>query len=388
MTQHVSSYGLALLSTAIITLQQFSPCLAVNVPPPTGKYDVGMVSYAMPFDDEHNIAWPGNQSTSYLVTIYYPTLRTDDTQVTPYMDSEAAPKMDYVYNQIPGTVGNLTTNIKPNATIAQPSTGGLFPSIIFQPGFEGVTAMYTTMLTELVSRGYVVAGLDFPYEAPFVRYPNGTGATGVYIDGFTLDIIADVYAYRVRAGTNFIDSWPGLVKQLGAPFQTSPLGVLGQSLGGAAALGVAHAIPDVTVVGSAVNLDGGLYGDPASNMTSLADLKRPVLMMGETTSWNPLADPGWKDFQAAQSGWWRTLVVAGPDHQDFSDIVFWREFQPSGERGNGTIDASRMINITREFVTAFFNQSMLKQEEIVFDQPGTAWPEVTVYAEGNGTSYR
>lgn len=75
---------------------------------------------------------------------------------------------------------------------------------------------------------------------------------------------------------------------------------------------MADAIPDTKVVASALNLDGGLYGDPASN-SSLADLKRPVLLMGTNNHTGPY-DPTEVTFTIAQRGWWRTLWVAGADH--------------------------------------------------------------------------
>ncbi|KUJ10020.1 alpha/beta-hydrolase, partial [Mollisia scopiformis] len=344
------------------------------VPPTTGSYDVGVRSYAIPFIDQHNPSWPGNISTSYLATIYYPTIQTSNKTVTLYVDPEAAAPLDALYNQTSGTVGNLTTNIKPNAAIAEPPQGSLFPSLIFQPGFEGLSAMYSITMTELASRGYAVAALDFPYETTFVRYPNGTGVSGIYGGIFSFDIIPPIYETRIRAGIHFVEYWSTLVEQLHAPFQVAPLGVFGQSLGGAAALGVADAIPDRKVVASALNLDGGLYGNPASN-SSLADLKRPVLQMG-TVNHTGSYDPTWDTFPVAQTGWWRTLWVARADHLDFSDVTFWREFLVNRQTSNTAIQGRRMVNVTREFVTAFFNYTLLNQEEKVLSKPGADWPEV------------
>lgn len=383
MAKVMSSRSLILFTTAVFIPQYFVPCFAIGVPPTTGSYDVGVRSYVIPFTDQYNPSWPGNVSTSYIATIYYPTVQTHDKEVTLYVDPEAATLLDALYNQTTGTVGNLTTNVKPNASIAQPPQGSLFPSLVFQPGFEGLSAMYSIQLTELASRGYAVAALDFPYEGTFVRYPNGTGVSGIYGGQFSFDILPPIYEARVRAGTHFVKFWSTLVEQLHAPFQTAPLGVFGQSLGGAAALGVADAIPDTKVVVSALNLDGALYGDPASN-SSLADLKRPVLLMG-TTNHTGSYDPTWDTFPVAQTGWWHILWVAGADHLDFSDVTFWREFLVNRQTSNTTIQGGRMMNVTREFVTAFFNYTMLNQKERELSQPGADWSEVTVHSGGNGT---
>jgi len=353
-------------------------------PPTTGSYGVGVRSYIIPFTDQQNPSWPGNLSTSYLVTVYYPTVQKLDEEVTPYMDPEAAVLLDALYNQTAGTVGNLTINVNPNASIARPPQGSLFPSLIFQPGFEGLSAMYSIQLTELPSRGYAVTALDFPYEGTFVRLSNGTDVRGIYGGQFSFDIIPAIYEARVRAGTHFVKFWSTLAEQLHAPFQIAPLGVFGQSLGVAAALGVADTIPNTKVVVSALNLDGGLYGDPASN-SSLADLKRPMLLIGTTNHTGPY-DPAWDTFTVAQRGWWRTLWVAGADHLDFSDVAFWREFSVERQISKTGNRGVHMINITREFVTAFFNYTMLSQCERELNQPGADWPEVTVHSGGNGTS--
>ncbi len=170
---------------------------------------------------------------------------------------------------------------------------------------------------------------------------NGTGVTGVFngqVDGDfgglgvdqIVQLLLELYEVRVEVGRHFVESWPALVKQLCAPFQTTALGVFGHSFGGAAILGVADAIPDTRKVVSALNLDGQLFGDPASNVSSVADIKRPVLMLGQTN--HALNDPTWATFSAAQTDWWRILYVAGADHVDFTDVAFWRAFEGSAEK--------------------------------------------------------
>jgi dienelactone hydrolase len=383
MAKFPFSMGLMLLITAINT--SILLCFAVDIPPPTGSYGVGVHSYVVPFIDRSNPIWPGNVSTSYLATMYYPTPRTPDEPVAQYMDPEAIPIIEFLFNQSAGTLSQITTHLKPNASIAKPSRDNCFPSLVFQPGLGGISEMYTILLAELASYGYTVTALDFPYDAAFVRYPNGTSVTGVFnnaswVDPNTVDELLDeLYDYRVRAGTHFVESWPAMVEQFHAPFQTARLGALGHSFGGAASVGTAGAAPRVV---SALNLDGSLFGKPASNVTSVADIKKPVMLMGETVQ-RGRVDPTWDTFQTTQTGWWRILIVAGADHLDFTDAPLWRELD--GQVGNSTIDLARMMNITREFAVAFFNQTIVNQTEIILSQPETVWPEVTVLAKGNGS---
>jgi pimeloyl-ACP methyl ester carboxylesterase len=368
----------------LITTTPHFLCLAVDIPPPTGSYGVGIHSYMVPYIDRSNPIWPGNVSTSYIATMYYPTLRTPDVPVTSYIDPEAAPILEVLFNQSAGTLRKITTHLQPNASIAQPSQNTCFPSLIFQPGLGAISEMYTILLAELASYGYTVTALDFPYDGGFIRYPNGTSVTGVFnnaswVNPNTVDeLLEELYDYRVRAGAHFVESWPALVEQFKAPFQTARFGALGHSFGGAASVGMAGAIPDVV---SALNLDGTLFGQPASNVSSIANIKKPVLLIGETVQLGRV-DTTWDIFQTTQTGWWRILLVAGADHLDFTDAPLWREIDR--QMGKSTIDLARMMNITREFVAAFFNQTILDHTETILSQPETVWPEVTVLAKGNG----
>jgi pimeloyl-ACP methyl ester carboxylesterase len=259
-------------------------------------------------------------------------------------------------------------------------------SILKETFTDSPLPRYTILLAELVSYGYAVTALDFPYDAAFIRYPNGTSFTGVFnnaswVDPNTVDeLLNDLYDYRVRASTHFVESYPTLVEQFKAPFQTTQLGALGHSFGGAASVGMAGAVMDVV---SALNLDGTLFGKPASNVSSVANIEKPILLIGETIQRGGIVDPTWETFETTQTGWWRILLVAGADHLDFTDAPFWRELD--GQMGLSTINLARMMNITREFVVAFFNQTILKQEEIILSQPEAAWPEVIVFGRGNGS---
>jgi hypothetical protein len=116
-------------------------CLAVDIPPPTGSYGVGKRSYVVPFIDRSNPIWPGNISTSFLATMYYPTFRTPDEPVTQYMDRDAEPIIEVLFNQTAGTLSKISTHLKLNASIARPSQDNCFPSLIFQPGLGAVSEM-------------------------------------------------------------------------------------------------------------------------------------------------------------------------------------------------------------------------------------------------------
>jgi hypothetical protein len=139
MAKLTPSIALKLLMTVIYT--PILLCLAVNIPPPTGNYGVGKRSYVLPFLDRSNPIWPGNVSTSFLATTYYPTLKTPDDPVSQYMDLDAEPILEVLFNQTAGTLSKITTHLKPNGSIVQGFQDDCFPSIIFQPGLGAVSEM-------------------------------------------------------------------------------------------------------------------------------------------------------------------------------------------------------------------------------------------------------
>jgi predicted dienelactone hydrolase len=49
-----------------------------------------------------------------------------------------------------------------------------FPVIVFSPGGGQKVLTYSALLEDLASHGYIVAAIEPPYNAPAVRFPDGT----------------------------------------------------------------------------------------------------------------------------------------------------------------------------------------------------------------------
>ncbi|KAI1266260.1 platelet-activating factor acetylhydrolase [Xylariaceae sp. FL1019] len=355
----------------------FSAALTIEIPQPTGLYYIGTRKFEIPFINTEDIFAPGNTSTSFIATLYYPTLQKPCGPGKPYLDPKDAVLWETYTNLTAGTLSGLTSHLQPDAPFAPAAESNVtFPTLLFGPGGTGPpTEVYTILISELVSRGYVVAALDHPYEQPFVRYPNGTALYGLPLDYvLTAAVAAATYEIRVKDNVRFIEIWPSLVSELKAPWATKNLGAFGHSLGGASAAGTALLI-EPEILASTLNLDGSFLD--ATNNTATADTKRPTLLLGGSYHIpGEAGDISWTIFPEAQSSWWRTLLVQDALHLDFSDFTFWKTL---GGPQLGAIDGLRAIDVTREFVTAFFNYTLLGQEEEILSTPGSAWSEVVVY---------
>ncbi|KAH8157306.1 hypothetical protein CIB48_g10943 [Xylaria polymorpha] len=189
-----------------------------------------------------------------------PTLQTPRGPPQPYLEPELAAIMEAQFNYSAGFLSTFTSTLQPNAPFLKPQAGEpQLPTLLFGPGGGGPpVAGNTILISELVSHGYTVVGLDHPFEQPFIQFPDGTSAVGVEIDYNSLPLLDAIYETRLVDNAVFLKSFPELTSKLGAPFNTTHMGSFGYSLGGAAAL--AQIYNDGRFV-SGLNLDGSVVRD-------------------------------------------------------------------------------------------------------------------------------
>jgi hypothetical protein len=355
---------------------------ATAIPHPTGPYDVGITKLEVPYTNMGDPIAPGNVTTSFLATVFYPAqpgyLGSAPTPA-PYLDPATASLWEAVYNLTAGSLAALTAEFVRDAPML---AGPVRPTLLFGPGGVGPPSeCYSILLSDLASHGYTVFGLDHPYEQPFVRYPNGTGLYGLPIDfdGYTAELLTALQSIRMNETIALIDRIPAIAHTLKAPVDATRIGTFGHSLGGAAAVG---AMLRDQRIWSGINVDGEFWGDLAANDSSV-DIKRPVLLLASEGHVGSV-DPSWVAFPDAQSGWWRELNVQGSLHLDYSDETFWKEVTTMQSQSLGTIDGYRQVNLTRTFVKAFFDFTLLGEPQPILDGPTAEWPEVTFTAGEDG----
>ncbi|KAF2841076.1 hypothetical protein M501DRAFT_920955, partial [Patellaria atrata CBS 101060] len=342
------------------------------LPPPTGRYNVGVRKYRLSHTTENDPFAPNNVSSSILLTFYYPTQARSRGPI-PALEKPLADIFEEGFVFAPGTLANITSNFIYDAPFLPESAGTAEnPTIFFGPGGGGPpTPVYQTSLGELASHWYNVIGIDHPYEQQYIKYPDGEEVFGIPITYDLLPVVNQMYAFRLTDTTAVLDALPAIVQELGAAFNTTHFAGYGHSLGGAAAVGSAQI--DERIVG-AINMDGSFWGDLASTNETLADVKKPSFLLGFEFHMSAV-DATWSSFPHAQSGWWREFLVQGSLHWDFSDGTFWKELGPHRSRSLGPINGERMVKIVRAFVTAFFDK-LIGDAEPLLENPGRKWPEV------------
>ncbi|KAI0100922.1 hypothetical protein GGR51DRAFT_551266 [Nemania sp. FL0031] len=362
-----------------IALTILQGCLtqAVALPPPTGKYNVGVSKHTIKHYNPLDPLAPNHVSTAFIATIYYPTLQEPVGPPQPYLEPELARIMEQQWNYSQGFLSTLTSTLQPDAPFLEGPVGeSEFPTLLFGPGGGGPPVKGNAILiSELVSYGYTVIGLDHPFEQPYIQYPNGTGVVGVDIDYNSALLLDAIYLTRLVDIGVFLDYFPKLVQELQAPINMTNLGAFGYSLGGAAAIGSLYNNDRFV---SGLNLDGGLYLREALN-DSLADTKKPVLFLGneQHTGQNEL-DPSWETFPAMQTGKFRLFSINGSTHHDFCDDTFWKTIETT-DPSTGPIDGNRQYRILNAYVKAFFDLTLLGRSSPILDGPSSEWPEVVYY---------
>ncbi|KAG9237866.1 putative platelet-activating factor acetylhydrolase [Amylocarpus encephaloides] len=244
------------------------------------------------------------------------------------------------------------------------------------------------------SNGYIVVGVDHPYDTTFISYPGNrtavrytdlnnapdipaeaTRLAGIRSD----DLIAVLHALSKNA--TFARQIPGAHGKL----DVSSIGIFGHSLGGAAALDAMGKHPRVTC---GANLDGAFWGDVAASARALKN--RPFLVMA-AEGHNSTNDESFRSFfgNTTASGPFGGKYLAttrGAVHNTFADLAYLYETAkaaglpvPDVEEF-GSIGGVRMLELVSMFLGEFFGRCLNGQGNILKGLEGLTrkFPEVRV----------
>lgn len=350
----------------------------VLLPPPTGKYNVGATKRAIPFYNENDPSAPGGIQSEYLATIYYPTLDRA-CKPKPIVEKELAEILEAVWEMTPGTMRRVVAPISWEASFLPKETDvNSYPILLFGPGGYGPpTDCYHFLLTDLASHGWVVVGLDHPWEQPFLRFPNGTGLTGVATDFVPEAGIGPVLEQRANDTKHFMSVFPSMAAEMGASFNTSAYAKLGHSVGGADAATARYLHADLL---SMINIDGAFFerANATEDGTHPADVGIPSFLFGSSIHVPDGPEVSWHKWALQQSAKITWAVVKGTEHVDFSDGTFWKTFDDAYTR-LGPIDGLKMVDITRLYVREWFEKTLLGKDAPHLEGRSEEFPEVTLY---------
>lgn len=249
---------------------------------PEGPHPVGTLTFRWIDPLRPEDATPdARDRRSVIAQAWYPAVRGVIGKHSAYIDGQG--RLPATVAGVPGLLmrryGQVDTHAVKQAPVSDDRPR--WPVVLFSPGAGAPRAFYTSLVSGLASRGYVVIALDHPYESAVTQLADGRVVTDAHLFARIAGsepredaLMAEQQRLRA-ADIRFV------LDQLGRPGVTlGPLGgrldlravaATGHSFGGASAV---QAMIDDDRIRAAVNLDGTPYG-----ALDQAVLTRPFLLL-------------------------------------------------------------------------------------------------------------
>lgn len=372
---------------------------APALPPPSGAYRIGTAIFHLTDTSRPDLLskTPG-KFRELMVQVWYPTDAAAKGVTAPYVPNPALlqalkdsqhdfqdPAVFESWKEV-GTAGVL------NAPLAKKRAQ--FPLLFFSHGLGEPRTLYTAFSQDLASHGYIVVSLDHPY-----------GGITISPDGRVVSTDGDPDAGNDDAPPRQVEAWAkdaafvldrlsATAKLENAELQRfvghvdlNRIGMLGHSLGGAAALEACRA--DVRFKACA-DLDGAPFGKVTEE-----GLKRPTLVMrsGPIYSDEDLARKGrtraqWEEMGRKGLAMWSSLFqksknvpvysikLNGAGHMSYSDAPFVMP-DTINRFGGRIIDARRGYEIMTHYTRDFFGKYLMGKRSDLLDAAQSPYPEVS-----------
>jgi hypothetical protein len=332
--------------------------VGIQLPNLTGLYPVGSINLELIDNSRTDQLAPTPQPRDIMISMFYPTSEAAANAGTynfsPYLSPKTAASLDTYF----GTSKEIL-DIVTKSYDGAPIKSNDFPLLIFSPGYGASRFIYTALLEDLASHGWIIVAVDHPYDAKAVEFPSGEVVLELpsNLDDFPKKMpslveirVADLeFVANALESSTLLSQIPGLASP-GGTLRSNHIGVFGGSLGGATA---AQAMSNFTQFACGANFDGGIFGPVAE-----VGLDRPFLQL-EAQGHNRTNDATWALFWEHLTGFRRELTVNGTVHLTFTDIPLIRDllgeaFPAQLRNQSGTIAGERILQIETAIIDAFF----------------------------------
>jgi dienelactone hydrolase len=341
----------AILLVAVALAGAGSTFLHLRVPEPTGDHPVGRqrLSWVDPARPEGHTEDLSDRR-QVAATVWYPA-RGGTGEPAEYVDRRSRIAEALVSSGELSRPAVAALRFVRDPALAGAEVSGAkeaFPVILFSPGNLTNAGFYASIAEDLASYGYIVVGVDHPYQVAAVELQDGEVA--VYDNRSDRSPAEAKIAERVADLRFALDRLADLKTRgdgIGRHLDLDRVGVMGHSNGGIAAVESCRA--DVRF-GGCLNIDGQMAGGPFSSSPEGPAPDQPFMFLTKETSLHPvLADR----FEAAGSGAYR-VVIPSAAHDQFADgALFKPGINPFGRTSDG------VIAVTRGFSRAFFDHVLL-----------------------------
>jgi predicted dienelactone hydrolase len=368
-----------------------------SLPKPTGPYRVATSVFHLADSSRPDLLskTPG-RPRELMLQVWYPTDAGAKAEVAPYIPDAALLQAlkDTQHDFQDAAVFDAWKEVRTDAALDAPlpRRRAKFPLLFFSHGLGEPRTLYTAVSQDLASHGYVVVCIDHPYGGVTVL-PGGRVVTA---DG-------DPDAGSPDAAPRQTEAWAKdasfVLDRMTSRGGANPLrrfveyvdparvGMLGHSLGGAAALEACRADSRFK---ACADLDGAPFGKVVEE-----GLKRPTLVMrsGPVYSDEDLAKRGrtreqWEEMGRKGREMWGSLFrksknvpvysvkINGAGHMSYSDAPFVMP-DTINRFGGRIIEARRGFRIMTDYVRDFFGKYLRGKRSELLDGARTRYAEVS-----------
>jgi hypothetical protein len=372
-----------MLSTirSVLFVSFIANALAISLPALLGDGVVGTLSFELVDYSRNDPLAPSPRPRDLMISVFYPAKHVRRCELAPAYTPLYAAFLDGIVGLQPGTAAAVISQAHASAYL-HPS-GRESPNIIlFSPGNRMSRMDYTAAMSNLASNGYIVIGVDHPFDSTFIDYPDGRTAVAsqdLLDSPKAAAVVTDIRVADLSFVLNSFSKNATLARQIPGVHGTldvSRIGIFGHSLGGAAAASAMLADPRF-ICGA--NMDGSFWGSVVD-----AGLSRPFLMFNTETH-NRTSDATWTSFWEDLRGWRLELTVLGSTHATFSDqAALYADLLGAGQIPDlggyfGTVGGRTMLAIENAYLNAFFEMCLGGKKQELLKGPSKEYPAIVFW---------
>jgi dienelactone hydrolase len=253
-----------------------------------------------------------------------------------------------------------------------------FPVLVFSPGFGVLPTTYTALIEDIVSHGYIVAGIVPTYFVPVTMFDDGRVVSGRSLGPIISlsTLVGDIVFTLNQLAKMDADTTSALHERL----DLERIGLFGHSRGGATSFQAAKEDQRVKAV---IDLDGTLLGSVARQ-----GLAKPLalILSGDFLTQQRELEAAPKDdprrrvldaydsvFRSGSPGY--RVILPSTTHMSFSDVG-WLPFMSDSYKATlGAIDRTRALRVSEDYIEAFFDQHLKGKPSPLMTAPSTHYPE-------------
>ena len=374
----------SVLAVLLLALMSIVPALAqtqVQLPPLTGEYAVGRVTFDFVDTTRKDPFVSGSkQQREVAVKVYYPADAAQAGTSTPYAEGL---EVDALALALHYPIDVIETDLRAHAVTDAPLSKAVatYPVVLFTGDIGRTALYYTGLLEDLASHGYIVVALSHPYSNTFtvlsdgrVALPVSSGSADTAKVAAGRDQIGAVWTADVGFVLKQLGQLNGSDKRFAGHLDLAHTAIIGHGFGGAVALSVAAS--DSRFL-AGVSLDGRVLGDTASKT-----LTSPVMFIDPSSASLRPADETTTlaQIKAKSTGTLYNVQVSDASGATFATDLDTLNgvFADATQADASAAAISSPASILRSYVEGFLDKHLKGKDVPLLDSPANALPGVQV----------